>query len=105
MQNVPLADLAVGPKRPRSQPCAWPAPYDESSAGRRAAQDFQEAGGNAVLKYWVCKRADARRNALEGFEGNGFKVESGMPRLYREAPLNSIWEGSGNVQCLDVHAR
>ena len=43
-----------------------------------------------------------RSSALECLGGNGYVEESGMPRLYRQAPLNSIWEGSGNVQCLDV---
>ena len=56
-----------------------------------------------MLKYWICKRAPvARGRGLECLGGNGYVEESGMPRLYREAPLNSIWEGSGNVQCLDV---
>jgi putative acyl-CoA dehydrogenase len=56
-----------------------------------------------VLKYWVCKRAPAHAvEALECFGGNGYVEESGLPRLYREAPLASIWEGSGNVQALDV---
>ena len=54
-------------------------------------------------KYWVCKRAPAHAaEALECLGGNGYVEESGMPRLYREAPLNSIWEGSGNVTALDV---
>ncbi len=56
-----------------------------------------------MLKYWLCKRAVPHAGeALECFGGNGFVEESGMPRLFRESPLNSIWEGSGNVQCLDV---
>ncbi|HST69234.1 MAG TPA: acyl-CoA dehydrogenase family protein, partial [Solirubrobacterales bacterium] len=59
--------------------------------------------GLAVSKYWVCKRAPMHAaEALECFGGNGYVEESGMPRLFRESPLNSIWEGSGNVQCLDV---
>jgi putative acyl-CoA dehydrogenase len=54
-------------------------------------------------KYLVCKRAPAMvAEALECLGGNGYVEESGMPRLYREAPLNSIWEGSGNVTALDV---
>lgn len=58
---------------------------------------------NAIAKFWVCKRAPAVvGEALECLGGNGYVEESGMPRLYREAPLNSIWEGSGNVICLDV---
>src|SRR5207249_9877339 len=57
----------------------------------------------AVVKYWVCKRAPMlAAEALECLGGNGYVEESMMPRLYREAPLNSIWEGSGNVICLDV---
>jgi putative acyl-CoA dehydrogenase len=57
----------------------------------------------AVGKYWVCKRGPAQVNeALECLGGNGFVEECVMPRLYREAPLNSIWEGSGNVICLDI---
>src|SRR6185437_1076439 len=59
--------------------------------------------GTAVAKYWVCKRAPVfTGEALECLGGNGYVEESIMPRLYREAPLNSIWEGSGNVNCLDV---
>jgi len=57
----------------------------------------------AVAKYWTCKRAIAvAAEALECHGGNGYVEESILPRLYREAPLNSIWEGSGNVNALDV---
>jgi putative acyl-CoA dehydrogenase len=57
----------------------------------------------AVGKYWVCKRTPALvGEALECLGGNGYVEDSGLPRLYREAPLNSIWEGSGNVNALDV---
>ena len=57
----------------------------------------------AVAKYWTCKRCPSHvYEALECLGGNGFVEESILPRLYREAPLNSIWEGSGNVICLDV---
>jgi len=56
-----------------------------------------------VGKYWTCKRAPNHAcEALECLGGNGYVEESGMPRLYREAPLASIWEGSGNVMSLDV---
>ena len=56
-----------------------------------------------MLKYWICKRAPMHAGeCLECLGGNGYVEESGMPRLFRESPLNSIWEGSGNVQCLDV---
>ena len=71
------------------------APDAEESHFRRVAL--------AVSKYWVCKRAIAVvAEALECHGGNGYVEESIMPRLYREAPLNSIWEGSGNVNALDV---
>ncbi|HEY8814741.1 MAG TPA: isovaleryl-CoA dehydrogenase [Candidatus Dormibacteraeota bacterium] len=57
----------------------------------------------AVSKYWACKRAiPVVAESLECLGGNGYVEESIMPRLYREAPLNSIWEGSGNVNALDV---
>ena len=56
-----------------------------------------------VTKYWVCKTASAViGEAMECLGGNGFVEASGLPRLYREAPVNSIWEGSGNVMVLDV---
>ena len=56
-----------------------------------------------LAKYWVCKRTPpAVGEALECLGGNGYVEESGMPRLYREAPLNSIWEGAGNIQALDL---
>jgi putative acyl-CoA dehydrogenase len=57
----------------------------------------------AVTKYWICKRAPVLIcEAMECIGGNGFTEEVIFPRLYREAPLNSMWEGSGNVICLDV---
>jgi putative acyl-CoA dehydrogenase len=57
----------------------------------------------ALGKYWVCKRAPAHVNeAQECLGGAGYVEESSLPRLYRQAPLNSIWEGCGNIQCLDV---
>src|SRR6202022_1585950 len=73
----------------------------------RAEDDEHEARirriGTAVGKYWVCKRGPATTaEALEWLGGNGYVEESIAPRLYREAPLNSIWEGSGNVNALDV---
>src|SRR5256885_291450 len=61
------------------------------------------SSSRAVAKYCICKRTRAVvSEALECLGGNGYVEESGLPRLYREAPLNSIWEGSGNVICLDV---
>ena len=56
-----------------------------------------------AAKYWVCKRAiAATAEAMEALGGNGYVEEQPLPRLYREAPVNSIWEGSGNIVCLDV---
>ncbi|NHW00934.1 acyl-CoA dehydrogenase family protein [Stutzerimonas degradans] len=57
----------------------------------------------AIGKYWICKRApEMIAEASECLGGAGYVEETILPRLYREAPVNSIWEGSGNVQCLDV---
>ena len=74
---------------------------------RAAAGDAHEARlkriGTALGKYWVCKRAAGHAaEALECLGGNGYVEESIMPRLFRESPLNSIWEGAGNVNALDV---
>lgn len=72
------------------------APHD---AGEAAFARIATAAG----KYWICKRAPAFVNeAQECLGGAGYVEESILPRLYRQAPLNSIWEGSGNIQCLDV---
>ena len=72
-----------------------------------ASRDPREAAfariATAIGKFWICKRAPAFVNeAQECLGGNGYVEESLLPRLYRQAPLNSIWEGSGNIQCLDV---
>ena len=59
--------------------------------------------GAAIGKYWICKRTPGHAyEALECLGGSGVMEDSPMPRLYREAPVNAIWEGSGNVQCLDI---
>jgi putative acyl-CoA dehydrogenase len=73
----------------------------------RAAEDSREAAYARLItpaaKYWICKRAPAFiYEAMECLGGNGYVEESVLPRLYREAPVNAIWEGSGNVMCLDV---
>ena len=101
MQNV-LADLAVESEAATIGAMRLARSYDESIAGDEAATNFKRVA-NAVLKYWICKRAPVHAvECLECFGGNGYVEESGMPRLFRESPLASIWEGSGNVQCLDV---
>jgi putative acyl-CoA dehydrogenase len=101
MRNV-LADLAVESEAATIGAMRLARAYDEAIDGSEQAQEFKRIS-NAVLKYWICKRAPMHAaEALESLGGNGYVEESGLPRLYREAPLNSIWEGSGNVQCLDV---
>ncbi|MGY2080602.1 acyl-CoA dehydrogenase family protein [Modestobacter sp. SYSU DS0657] len=95
MQNV-LADLALESEAATALGVRLAAAQD---AGER---DLLRLAG-AVAKFWVCKRTPtAVAEALEVLGGNGYVEESGMPRLYRQAPLNSIWEGSGNVIALDV---
>ena len=101
MQNV-LADLAVESEAATISALRLARAYDEALAGDERAQAFKRIS-NAVLKYWITKRAPSHAvECLETLGGNGYVEESGMPRLFRESPLNSIWEGSGNVQCLDV---
>ncbi len=101
MRNV-LADLCVESEAATISAMRLARAYDEAVAGDEEAQALKRVA-NAVLKYWICKRAPWHAvECLECFGGNGFVEESGMPRLFRESPLNSIWEGSGNVQCLDV---
>jgi len=100
MRNV-LADLAVEGEAAALLAMRLAGAFD------RAAGDEREAAfrrlATAAAKYWVCKRASTvAAEALECLGGNGYVEESGMPRLYREAPLNSLWEGAGNVNCLDV---
>ncbi len=59
--------------------------------------------GTAIGKYWICKRTPGHAyEAMECIGGSGVMEDGPMPRLYREAPVNPIWEGSGNVQCLDI---
>jgi putative acyl-CoA dehydrogenase len=101
MRNV-LADLAVESEAATIAAMRLARAYDEAIGGDEEAANLKRIA-NAVLKYWICKRAPMHAGeALECLGGNGYVEESGMPRLFRESPLNSIWEGSGNVQCLDV---
>jgi putative acyl-CoA dehydrogenase len=107
MRNV-LADLCVESEAATALAMRLARAYDEAHADADAdahdtdAQQFKRLA-TAVGKYWTCKRAPNHAfEALECHGGNGYVEESGMPRLYREAPLASIWEGSGNVMSLDV---
>ncbi len=100
MANV-LADLALESEAATTLALRVARTFDEA-----ADDEGEEKLGRLltpIAKYWLCKRSPAVvGEALECHGGNGYVEESIMPRLYRDAPLNSIWEGSGNVQCLDV---
>jgi putative acyl-CoA dehydrogenase len=101
MANV-LADLAVESEAATALALRLAGAVDRAVRGDAPEQAFRRLA-IAVGKFWVCKRQPAVvGEALECLGGNGYVEESGLPRLYRDAPLNSIWEGSGNVQALDV---
>ena len=100
MKNV-LADLALEAEAALALTLRIGRAMDEAEADPQAAALARI--GTAIAKYWVCKRAPGHvGEALECHGGPGYIEESILPRLYREAPLNSIWEGSGNVMCLNV---
>ncbi len=100
MRNV-LADLALECEAAVALAMRVARAVDASPRNPQEAAFARLA--TAVGKYWVCKRTPAFVNeAQECLGGVGYVEENIMPRLYRQAPLNSIWEGSGNVQCLDV---
>jgi putative acyl-CoA dehydrogenase len=100
MANV-LADLAIEAEAAAATAMRLARAYDEARDDPNA--ELFKRLATAVAKYHVCKRVPAHAaEALECLGGNGYVEASGMPRLYREAPLGSIWEGSGNVMALDV---
>ncbi len=112
MRNV-LADLCLESEATTALAMRLARAYDEAGnwippthgTGSNELSDAHlfKRLATAVGKYWTCKRAPNHAfEALECLGGNGYVEESGMPRLYREAPLASIWEGSGNVMSLDV---
>jgi putative acyl-CoA dehydrogenase len=95
MQNV-VADLAVESEAATALALRLAAAVD-------AGEDPLRRLALPLAKFWVCKRTPALvAEALECLGGNGYVEESGLPLIYREAPLNSVWEGSGNVNALDV---
>jgi putative acyl-CoA dehydrogenase len=101
MTNV-LADLCIESEAATALAMRLARAYDEAGRGDERARSLKRLG-TAIGKYWVCKRGPGHAfEALECLGGNGYVEESGMPRLYREMPLSSIWEGSGNVMALDV---
>ncbi len=101
MKNV-LADLALESEAHTVLTARIARAVDGSSRGDEKEAAFARMG-TAIGKYWVCKRAAVFVNeAQECLGGAGYVEEASLARLYRQAPLNSIWEGSGNIQCLDV---
>jgi putative acyl-CoA dehydrogenase len=107
MRNV-LADLCLESEATTALAMRLARGYDEAHADAQAGEDSSDAQlfkrlATAVGKYWACKRTPNHAfEALECLGGAGYIEESVMPRLYREAPVSSIWEGSGNVMSLDV---
>ena len=100
MANV-LADLAVESEAATASALRLARAYD-APAGEEHEQLLQRIL-TPVIKYWTCKRAPQHAaEALECIGGNGFVEESMLPRLFRQSPVNGVWEGSGNVICLDV---
>ncbi|GAB1326759.1 acyl-CoA dehydrogenase family protein [Streptomyces sennicomposti] len=98
MRNV-LADLALESEAATTLALRLAAAYDDGGEQERALLRIAVP----AAKYWVTKRcAPLAVEASECLGGNGYVEESGLPRLVRESPLNSIWEGAGNVQALDV---
>lgn len=101
MRNV-LADLAVEAEAATIVAMRMAGATDNAVRGNETEALLRRIG-LAAAKYWVCKRSTAHAaEALECLGGNGYVEDSGMPRLYREAPLMGIWEGSGNVSALDT---
>ncbi|MCY7397175.1 MAG: acyl-CoA dehydrogenase family protein [Nocardioides sp.] len=99
MQNV-IADLAVESEAATALAVRLAAAVDRPHDPHEVA--FRRIA-LPLAKFWVCKRTPAMvAEALECLGGNGYVEDSGLPLLYREAPLNSVWEGSGNVNALDV---
>jgi putative acyl-CoA dehydrogenase len=98
MRNV-LADLALEAEAAVALTFRLARAYDETDA---AALAFRRVVTPAA-KFWICKRAPSLAvEAMEVLGGSGYVEDSVLPRIYRETPVNSIWEGSGNVMCLDV---
>jgi putative acyl-CoA dehydrogenase len=98
MTNV-LADIALESEAATMLTMRLARAYDENDA----AAVFWRRALTPAVKFWICKRAvPVVAEALEVLGGNGYVEDCVMPRLYRETPVNSIWEGSGNVMCLDV---
>ena len=101
MRNV-IADLAVEAEAATIVAMRMAGATDAATRGDERETMLRRIG-LAASKYWVCKRATPHAGeAMECLGGNGYAEDSGAPRLYREAPLMGIWEGSGNVSALDT---
>ncbi len=99
MKNV-LADLALESEAASALVLRLARAYDAQADGR---ERLLARVLTPAAKFWICKRgAHFAQEAMEAIGGNGYVEESVLPRIYREMPLNSIWEGAGNVMCLDV---
>ena len=100
MQNV-LADLVIESEAALAMTMRIAKALDIGEASEH--EKMLVRVGTAVGKYWICKRTPAHAyEAMECIGGSGVMEDCIMPRLFRESPVNSIWEGSGNVQCLDM---
>jgi len=100
MRNV-LADLALETEAATAMVMRLARGFDDAIADPATEPMVRLA--TAITKFWVCKRAPTVvAEAMECLGGGGYVEEGPMPRLYREAPVNGIWEGSGNVLCLDI---
>jgi putative acyl-CoA dehydrogenase len=99
MQNV-LADLAIEHEAAVAMTMRIARALDRRD---EESEDLLVRIGTAVGKYWICKRTPGHAyEAMECIGGSGVMEDCIMPRLFRESPINAIWEGSGNVQCLDM---
>jgi putative acyl-CoA dehydrogenase len=102
LMRAVLADLVLDSTAATMLVMRLAGAFDRAARGEGGQAALARLGA-AVVKYWVCKRTPpAVFEALECHGGNGYVEESVIARLYREAPVNSVWEGSGNVICLDA---
>ncbi len=102
MQNV-LADLIIESEAALAFSMRMAKALDQQYLYNDEQESLLLRLGTAVGKYWICKRTPGHAyEAMECIGGSGVMEDSIMPRLFRESPVNSIWEGSGNIQCLDM---
>ncbi|WP_169566640.1 acyl-CoA dehydrogenase family protein [Sneathiella limimaris] len=101
LMRVLLADLAMESEAACQMMMRVAGSFDRAESSK--VEEGYKRIVTAIGKYWVCKRApNFTYEAMECHGGSGYVEESPMGRIYRESPVNSIWEGSGNVMCLDV---